>query len=767
MAVVSGTDQGRPRSRSTRSLGKGGPAPVKHSFRGDLEGLRAVAVLAVVADHLIHFPSGGFVGVDVFFVLSGYLITGLLLREIDKTGHISFADFYRRRIRRILPAATLVLVATVVASYLVFRISRASGIFGDAVWAALFAGNWQQAFNGTDYMNAGGAKSPLQHYWSLGVEEQFYVVWPLLILALVWAAAKLRLVERGRLLLIGGGLGVVVVVSFIFSLWETSTHPTVAYFSTFSRGWELGLGALLAVAAPVFYRLATRTRVIVGWSGLALILVAMLQLGPGSTFPGPWALLPVAGSMLVIIAGLGSADPAYSRGMVALTNPLSRYFGKISFSLYLWHFPVIILLQPMFPAGSRFYYVVAVVLMMLLSIASYHLVEDPIRRSQWLEPRLHLDARRVRPSRRVARNRTIAIAAAMGVALLTSAAFLVNAQQVGPVAAGPGPKAPVQVVAPPTTVPQDGSAQDGSAQDQGPVPVQPDALIAQQAAIAAAIAAPKWPALTPDLDQFGNAGEGVKAAEWVKDGCLGSQATAKSEDLVENTAHCVYGDANAKHSLVVYGDSVAISYLPGIRAALDGQGWKIHVFTVAGCPVSGVAQTMIGGAAFPECDAFRSWAVDEITKVKPDLVVMSEYRYDPVLISHATGAAADVERAAGYEATLGKLAAVPSKLLLLSAPPEGQLLASCATRMSSPANCLASPTPQFERTVALEGAAMARLGSKASYVDTTQWFCKDNVCPAFINSAPMHADQYHLTDAGARQLAPLLAQAMGRAMAKG
>lgn len=754
MAAVSGIDQLRPRGASSNRIGKPSGTPVKHSFRGDLEGLRAVAVLAVVADHLIHYPSGGYVGVDVFFVLSGFLITGLLLREIDKSGRISFADFYRRRIRRILPAATLVLVATVVASYLVFRISRASGIFADAVWAALFAGNWQQALNGTDYMNAGGAKSPLQHYWSLGVEEQFYVVWPLLILALVWAATKLRLVERGRLLLIGGGLGVVVAFSFFFSLWETSTHPTVAYFSTFSRGWELGLGALLAVASPLFARLSTRTRVILGWLGLALIFAAMLGLGPSSTFPGPWALLPVAGSLLVIIAGIGNTAPAYSRGMWALTNPISRYFGKISFSLYLWHFPVIILLRPFFPAGSKVYYLVAVLLMLLLSVASYHLVEDPIRRSQWLEPRLYLDARRVRPSRRVARNRTIAAAAAMGVIVLASTALVLNAEQDAQPLADPAPLPSVQQV-----VPAPGA-------DVLPAPEQPDAMGAHQAAIAAAIATPKWPKLSPDLDQFGNAGEAVKAAEWVKDGCLGAQDTAKSADLAQNTSHCVYGDPNGKHSLVLYGDSVAISYLPGIRAALHDQSWKIHVMTVAGCPVSAVAQTQIGGAAFPECDAFRKWAVAEIATLKPDLVVMSEYRFDPVLVSRATGAAADAERAAGYAATLGKLAPIDSKFLLLSAPPEGQLLGSCATRMSTPADCLSAPSAQFERTVGLEAAAIAKLGPKASYVDTTQWFCQENLCPAFIDAAPMHADQYHLTDAGSRRLAPLLAQAMGRAMAR-
>lgn len=745
MSAVSGTavllppEPAFPPRNSPRS-----GTPPRSRFRGDLEGLRAVAVLLVVADHLFHFPAGGFVGVDVFFVLSGFLITGLLLREIEKSGRISFADFYRRRARRILPAASLVLVVTVAASYLIFRIGRAAGIFTDALWAAVFAGNWQQVLNGTDYMNAGSATSPVQHYWSLGIEEQFYVVWPLLILGLVWLAGRLQLAGRRRLALMGGGLGLVVAASFAFALWETATHPNVAYFSTFSRAWELGLGALLAVAAPLFTSLATRTRVITGWLGLLLIFVAAFALGPGSAFPGPWALLPVAGTLLVVAAGHANTNPAYLRGMMAVANPASRYVGRISFSLYLWHFPVIILLQPL--VTGALFPVLALVLMAALSVASYHLVEDPIRKSQWLEPRLHLVGRRVRPSKRVSRNR--AIAATTVVATLMSVAMVANARVQDPadvVALPPSPVAPAQ----------SGPVQSGEAQ---PAPA-PDPLAAQTEAIQAALAAEKWPLLLPSLDQFSNAGQGVKASEWVSDGCLGTES-AQLADPVANAAHCVYGDPDAERSLVVYGDSVAISYLPGIRAALAQQSWQIHVLTVAGCPVAQVAQTQIGGAAFPECDTFRSWAIGRIAQLQPDLVVMAEYRHDRVLISQATGAAADVERAAGLDATLAQLAGTDATLLLLSAPPEGRLLSTCATRMSSPADCVAVPGAQFRTTVQIEQAAIAKLGPQARHVDTEGWFCADGQCPAFIGSTPMHADQFHLTDAGARQLAPLLAQAL-------
>ncbi|WP_162237669.1 acyltransferase family protein [Agreia sp. Leaf244] len=164
-----------------------------NAFRRDIQGLRMVAVVVVIFDHLIGWPTGGFIGVDVFFVISGFLITGLLLREHDRSNTISFIGFYKRRIRRILPAATLVLVVTVVVAFVVFNVSRATQTFWDGIWSFFFAANWRFASAGTDYFQADGPVSPLQHFWSLAVEEQFYFVWPwlmLLIFILGGRAAK-------------------------------------------------------------------------------------------------------------------------------------------------------------------------------------------------------------------------------------------------------------------------------------------------------------------------------------------------------------------------------------------------------------------------------------------------------------------------------------------------------------------------------------------------------------------------------------------------
>ena len=170
--------------------------PVTH-FRPDIQGLRAVAVLAVVSHHLIGWPTGGFVGVDVFFVISGFLITGLLLREHQSRGRISLTEFYRRRAKRILPAAIVCLIAVVVAAFLVYRSARFEAVAVDAFFSMLFVANWHFAQVGTDYLASAGPVSPLQHFWSLGVEEQFYLLWPVVLVAIL-LAIELRVRRSAR-----------------------------------------------------------------------------------------------------------------------------------------------------------------------------------------------------------------------------------------------------------------------------------------------------------------------------------------------------------------------------------------------------------------------------------------------------------------------------------------------------------------------------------------------------------------------------------------
>jgi peptidoglycan/LPS O-acetylase OafA/YrhL len=401
------------------------PAPaLRHGTRPDIQGLRALAVVAVVLDHTVGFPGGGFVGVDMFFVLSGFLITGLLLREYEATGRISLAAFYRRRALRILPAALLVILVTLGIAALVFNSSRFDRTVVDGLWSSLFVANWHFLDVGTDYFAAAGPVSPLQHYWSLAVEEQFYLVWPGLILVTLLIARRAGARRQRRIP--GGLILALTAASFAWALWESRSAPTQAYFSTVSRGWELGVGALLAVHADRWRGIPPATRSVLGWSGLAVIVVALVVVRGDTGFPAPAALLPVLGTALVILAGTGavsaaSAGPgADDRGysLPPLTNPVSGYLGDISYSLYLWHWPVLVLLASVVPAGTRFYFSVVLIITLGLSVAGFHLVEDPLRRSRLARRRA--DALLHDPVRPVPRGGP-SIVAGIGAALLATA----------------------------------------------------------------------------------------------------------------------------------------------------------------------------------------------------------------------------------------------------------------------------------------------------------------------------------------------------------
>src|SRR3954447_13974309 len=274
-------------------------------LRTDIQGLRAVAVLTVIAAHAgVPFLRGGFVGVDVFFVISGYLIAGLLYREVLLTGRLSIGAFWARRARRILPAATLVTVVTVLLSLAWMSLVDAREVVVDALWASAFAANIHFAQQGVDYFSAveTGSPSPLQHYWSLAVEEQFYVLWPLLLVLCLTVSAFLtrggrRRVERLPRSAVLTMLVALTLVSMLWSIHATVASPTSAYFSTLTRAWELGVGAMVALVPPTFVRRLTRLSLeTMAVTGAVVLVAACVLITPSTPFPGIVAVLPVAGA---------------------------------------------------------------------------------------------------------------------------------------------------------------------------------------------------------------------------------------------------------------------------------------------------------------------------------------------------------------------------------------------------------------------------------------------------------------------------------------
>ena len=347
--------------------------------------MRAIAVGLVLLFHGYGHPfTGGYIGVDVFFVISGFLITGLLLNEQNRSGRVSISRFYARRVRRILPASTLVVLATVFATYLWLGFITGNAAANDAKWTAVFAANFRFAVLGTDYLGSQLPPSPLQHMWSLGVEEQFYVVWPglFLLLGLMIRGSRHRSALAGALLAI-------IVASFAWSVVQTADNQTWAYFSPFTRAWELGLGALLAVLTPVIARLRP------GWlphvlaiTGLGGIVASALVLTTATHFPG-WAVaFPVLSTGLLIAAGCAAQNTLV--GHVLAVRPM-QWLGARSYSLYLWHWPLLVipaqyLTRDLSALEATGWLALAVV----ASAVSYRFLENPIRRSRFLASRTGL-----------------------------------------------------------------------------------------------------------------------------------------------------------------------------------------------------------------------------------------------------------------------------------------------------------------------------------------------------------------------------------------
>src|SRR4051794_2053939 len=323
----------RPRAAS-RARDSGSPEP--GGFRADVQGLRGIAVLAVVLYHAgLGFVPGGFVGVDVFFVVSGFLITGLLVREVGTAGRVHFAEFYARRMRRLLPAAALVLLVTAVVSVRALPPLRVHSALLDVRAAALYASNYRFAAAGTDYLNADAPPSPVQHYWSLGVEEQFYLIWPALLMVAVVLARR-----RGRSAMAGGTVALLAVtaISFAVSMWLTDADQPWAFFSLPTRAWELSVGGLVALGAAWWRRLPVSVAATAAVAGLGGVLGSVLLIDAGAPFPGTVALVPVLSTAAVLVGG--SAWHRSSSQLLLGAGPLQGA-GRISYTWYLWHWPVL------------------------------------------------------------------------------------------------------------------------------------------------------------------------------------------------------------------------------------------------------------------------------------------------------------------------------------------------------------------------------------------------------------------------------------------
>jgi peptidoglycan/LPS O-acetylase OafA/YrhL len=659
------------------------------SFRRDIAGLRAVAVLAVVLSHA-DMPGfgGGYVGVDVFLVISGFLITDHLLRELDRTGQIRFLAFYARRIRRLLPAAVTVVLVAGSVTYLYGSSLAARNFAADALWTAANAMNIKLAVEGTDYFASENAPSALQHFWSLAVEEQFYLVWPLLVVL----GSGMLLHRRGRgcsRRSVAVVVAVVLVVSLGLSVWQTGVAQSWAYFGLHTRAWELAAGALLAIALPAVRRLPAGTGAMLSWAGLAMIVASVTLFAETTPFPGYAAALPVGGAVLVMlggtVAGPRGAEFVLGRGPM-------QSIGAVSYSWYLWHWPVLILMPAIMgwestPVNNLFVVFVA----FLLSVVAYFNIEGPARNAPWLAS--------------TRRGLVLGVALATTVAVVASAALVALPPTVG---AG----APVNV------------------------------RIGDLSAVRASLAGTAAPAnLTPVVDQ---APDDVPASR-------GNQCHL---ELLESEIKrpCDYGDVTADRTVVLFGDSHADAWLPAIEQIAAERQYRLLSRTKAACPAVDLdIRNDDLGRDYTECALWRGDVMDEIAEVRPDLVVLSS-SYGVGGRSPADWVAATtytVSKLVELGIAVVFIGDTPRRADqtgpdCVAAHLDDVSQCNTAQDLAQPHRLIASAT----------GQAVARSGG--IFIDPTSWFCADGQCPSVVGNYLVYRDQSHVTASYMKFLVPEL-----------
>lgn len=686
--------------------------PTGTGFRPDIQGLRAVAVMLVVVFHL--WPGalpGGYVGVDVFFVISGFLITAHLLAEVERTGSVSVTRFWARRVRRLLPASFLVLGASVALAFAVLPPTLVQQNLTEIAAAAGYVLNWVLAFGAVDYLAADNAPSLVQHYWSLSVEEQFYLVWPVLVIAAVAVAARFGLARRGT---IAAALGLVFAASLWCSVTLTATSPALAYFVTPTRAWEFAAGGLAAlVPAGILALPHTREAGIAAvraasWAAAIAIVASALLLDGETPFPGWIALVPVAATVVLLAAG---DDPhPWAPQALARIGPV-QLLGDTSYAIYLWHWPLIVAAPYVIghgigPASGTALLVVTV----LLAVATKHLVEDPVRRARghW-------------------RSRTRAFAfMAAGMAALIAVA-------------------PAHAVA----------TASGTASFEARI----DALVADPAGCFGAYAMTNGCAdpyaVTDTVDPVYAAGD---QWDYAAAPMVGACTEAAYLDTPRRVGIACRIDGGGPRIALV-GDSHAFHLWDAVAGAADREGWSatMHVqYSCSGFESAATAERTRSADARLVMSTCPGWAEEVFAGVRsdpPDLVLLS---------SRAGGRNI---RVSDVTATLRPLqdAGVPLAVIDdVPGMPRGQRGPACVEAAPGRDDPCASDKPDGADPV---NAAARELGIPIVSFDET--ICRGGErCHAVIGGTIVYADRLHLTRTFARTLAPQLADAVERILAR-
>ncbi|GAA4593806.1 SGNH hydrolase domain-containing protein [Planotetraspora phitsanulokensis] len=666
-------------------------------FRGDIEGLRAVAVGLVLLYHAgLPFLPGGFVGVDVFFVISGFLITTQLLSEMGRTGTISLVRFYARRAKRLLPAAGIVLLVSAVLTRLFIPATRWSEIGGDIAGAALYVVNWRFADRSVDYLAEDSQPSPVQHFWSLAVEEQFYLVWPLLILAAIVVARMLRGRTRPTLWV---GLALVVIPSFAWSLSETANIPARAFFETTTRMWELGIGAAVALAAGAFTRLPRGPAIGLGWAGLAAIAAAGLLITGETAWPGYAAALPTLGAAAVIAAGF-SVTRGGPSSLLAL-RPF-RWIGGLSYSLYLWHWPLLVAATAYLGELSTAKGLIVAAASVVPAWLTARLVENPLRHSA-----------------AISRSSRLALSMGANFTLLGVAAGLVLLLGVTT-----------------TQMPAGAVAQGAAALGDKP----------RDSPAGAVVDRVDWMTPTP-----------TEATEDVPDayanGC--QQVTTKSEVVT-----CQYGDKSGPTTVAVVGDSKMAQWMPALQSLADQNGWNMITYFKSACGYS-LATTQYDGTPYQSCREWTDEVRRRLTSDPPDFVITSQGEGKALDEGGGPTQAAMVE---GLRGAWSELTSLRTRVVVVAdnAPP-GLNVYECVAKNPEKLSACAFDRKRSAASAAPTQRLAAKGRPRVAFVDLSDAICPAERCAPVIGNVLVYRQGSHITATYVESLTPRLATALTKA----
>ncbi|WP_374929179.1 acyltransferase family protein [Kytococcus sedentarius] len=677
------------------------PSPAAHhpGFRPDVEGLRAIAVLSVLAYHAgLPVVTGGFAGVDVFFVLSGFLISGQLLKEVERSGTVDLPAFYGRRFKRLLPAASMVLVFTAIGAWLLLPSTRLREVFGDIAASALWLINWRLADRSTDYLAEDSLPSPVQHYWSMAVEEQFYVIWPVVLLGVAWVAARnthpVRRIAAVGLLLIG-------LPSLLWSVAHTTASPEAAYFLTTTRLWELVLGGLVACGAALWPRIRLPWATSLLMLGVAMVVASFVVFDASTPWPGSAALLPTVGTACALVGGYRARGPV----MAWLSSRPMVWVGGLSYSLYLCHWPSVVFAeQGVFDGEAPAWVpVVAVALSFPLAWAGQRLIENPVRFA---------------PSMR----RTGTALAAGGLQVITVAAACALV-----VTSLPAPT-PVNL------------AEEGYWGAEQLLPDPGDATVATVRPVVREGTFPANPARVVPAPEAATADSPAGHA-------LGCHVAEESAEPVE----CRFGDLEGTTTVVLAGDSKALQWQPAIDAWARERGYLVISHTKSSCTWAAVLLPHRGG--YPNCLEWGQKVRDRLQEIDPDVLLVSG-------ASRAGLTAADdpeaevATLAQGYRQYWTELTDRGTRIVaLLDTPTPPQLVYECVAEHRQDVSACDFPAEEAKGSPPLRQAVEQVPGARL--VDLNDFLCPEGTCRAVMGEVLTYRQGAHVTVTWVKTLQPV------------